>query len=208
MLTAIAPGPVPEHRRLMTTSPVPIPPPPLPPPPPAPPAVTLIELAPGLRAWARAAQVALVSSIVFAAGAIGARLACGDLLGRTTGDTGTVRLRDLQVSDDQILVVTAVGIGVLVLTGIVFLVWWIKAYGTAAGSRGDLRYGRGRAIGGWFVPFAGWVVPKRVADDLWTAACEPDRPCDAGTVRSGAVLGWWIALAGGRGHLPLGRVRT
>ena len=42
-----APGPVPEHRRLMTTSPVPIPPPP---PPPPPPALTLIELAPGLRA--------------------------------------------------------------------------------------------------------------------------------------------------------------
>jgi hypothetical protein len=75
----------------------------------------------------------------------------------------------------------------------VWLVWWAKAHRAASDARRDLRYGRGWAIGGWFVPFANLVVPKRVADDLYTAACESERPRDAGVARSGLVVGWWTA---------------
>jgi hypothetical protein len=210
MLTTIAPGFVPEHRRVMTTSPLPIPPappsPPFSPPPPAPP----LRLPRALRAWARATQIALVACMIVLGVVVGLLLAQRGLLTRLRDDAAATRFSDVLESDDQVRVMNGIWAGLFVVTGIIWLVWWAKAHRAASDGRGDLRYGRGWAIGGWFVPFANLVVPKRVADDLWTASREPRRPRDAGVARSRSVLAWWATYiaAGVLSFTVTGRART
>src|SRR5215218_2247537 len=185
MPTAIAPGRVPEHRRLMTTSPVPIPSPhPLP--------VASWRLPTGFRGWARLVQAALVVDMLASAVTAGVLFAQRSQLGRFRAGTPIARFTDLAEGERQATVAGGFTLLLVLLTGILWLVWWAKAHRAASERRGDLRYGRGWAIGGWFVPFASFVVPKRVADDLWTAAHEPHHPRDD-VIRSGWVLGWWAA---------------
>lgn len=129
--------------------------------------------------------------MVGAAVVVGLLLAQRGLLTRLRDRPAAARFSDVVDSDDQVTLVNRIWTGLFVVTAIVWLVWWAKAHRAATDGRGDLRYGRGWAIGGWFVPFANLVVPKRVADDLWTAAREPRRPRDAGVVRSGPVVAWW-----------------
>jgi hypothetical protein len=96
------------------------------------------------------------------------------------------------------------------------MVWWVCAY-RAAADRRALRYGKAWAFGGWFVPFANLVVPKRVADDLWTASRAPEWPRDAEARSSWDILAWWGAwLLGGvlgflavrSNHTTTGRLLT
>lgn len=58
------------------------------------------------------------------------------------------------------------GIGMLV-TGVVFLVWFFQAY-RAAASRGatGTRWSTGWAVGGWLIPFANFVIPKLVMNEV------------------------------------------
>ena len=202
MLTAIAPGLVPEHRRCMTTSPVPIAAPPPPPPPPPPTSSTPLPRA--LRASAGVAQGVLALFALVAPVAIGVNLAQRDLLTRIQDAPGSVRLSDLQLSDDRVSALNVVWWVFIGLSVVTWMVWWVSAY-RAAADRRALRYGKGWAFGGWFVPFANLVVPKRVADDLWTASREPDWPRDAEARSSWDILAWWGAwlLCGVLGFLAV-----
>ena len=172
MLTAIAPGLVPEHRRCMTTSPVPIAAPP--PPPrrrlPRLPRRFPVPCTVGARGQGVLALFALVAPV-----ALGVNLAQRDLLTRIQDAPGSVRLSDLQLSDNTCSALNVVWWVFIGLSVVTWMIWWVCAY-RAAADRRALRYGKGWAFGGWFVPFANLVVPKRVADDLWTASREPDWP--------------------------------
>ena len=130
--------------------------------------------------------------MVWAAVSTGFLFAQSALFEHFGGSTLVASVPDLVDEQHDAALVGGTRFLLLVVTGVIWLVWWAKAH-AAASVRRDVRAGRGWAIGSWFVPFANLVVPKRVADDLWTAACEPERPRDAGVVRSGLVLGWWIA---------------
>jgi hypothetical protein len=74
---------------------------------------------------------------------------------------------------------------VLVITGVLaggLFIWWFhRAYKNLAslGATG-LRYGAGWAIGGWFIPLANLVLPKRIANDLWRAS-DPALPAKSGS---------------------------
>src|SRR5690349_6397016 len=147
----------------------------------------------GMQGWARATQVVLsLWLLLFAVGA-GISLVQRDLLTHLRDDPASVSLGDLTTSDHQVDVLNWTAVGLLVLTAVVWLVWWTTAYRAAQQTRGNLRYGRGWAIGGWFVPFANLAVPKRVADDLWTASLEPEWPRDEEARSSWLILGWWSA---------------
>ena len=56
---------------------------------------------------------------------------------------------------------------VVLASGVVFLVWFYRAY-QAADSRGPLRtrWSSGWTIGGWFIPFANLAIPKLVMNEV------------------------------------------
>jgi hypothetical protein len=138
------------------------------------------------------AQGALGLWAVFAPVALGVNLAQRSLLRRIADAPGSVRLSDLVLSDDRVDTLNHVAWGLFALSAAAWMFWWICAY-RAAADRRALRYGKVWAFGGWFVPFAGLVVPKRVADDLWTASREPDWPRDHEARSSWTILSWWGA---------------
>jgi hypothetical protein len=61
------------------------------------------------------------------------------------------------------------GIGLIgyAITGVLFVVWFFKAY-RAATSRGATRrtWASGWTIGGWFIPLANFVIPKLVMNEV------------------------------------------
>ena len=87
-----------------------------------------------------------------------------------------VSLSALQSNDSrQTAVAWATGI-VYLLTVVVFLRWFSKAYKNLVplGAVG-LRYRPGWAIAAWFVPFLWLWRPKQIANDIWRAS-DPDNP--------------------------------
>src|SRR6476620_9930065 len=171
----------------MTTSPVPTSTPPPPPPP-----VSTTPLPRGLRVSARVAQGVLALYALMTPVALGVNLAQRDLLTRLDDAPGSVRLSDLTLSDERVSTLNVVWWVLLGVSVVAWMVWWVCAY-RAAADRRALRYGKAWAFGGWFVPFANFVVPKRVADDLWTASREPDWARDAEARSSWHILAWWGA---------------
>ncbi|MFH8614221.1 DUF4328 domain-containing protein [Streptomyces sp. NPDC017979] len=56
-------------------------------------------------------------------------------------------------------------------TAVVFVIWFFKARANADAFAPDIpRMQRGWAIGGWFIPFANLVIPRKVAGDIWAAS--------------------------------------
>jgi serine/threonine-protein kinase len=84
---------------------------------------------------------------------------------------------------------------VLLVTAVLFLLWFRRAYRNLAalGARG-LRFAGGWAIGAWFVPILSLVRPKQLLNDIWRAS-DPDLPVDNdGSWRRKpvpSVLTWW-----------------
>jgi len=77
---------------------------------------------------------------------------------------------------DSLLTLASLTIAVLVV------VWWYQAYlAIQRLEPSGLRWSPGWAIGGWFIPFANLVIPKRVLDEV-------DRV--SGTAEDGSVDGW------------------
>jgi len=166
--------------------------------------VSTTPLPRGLRVSARVAQGVLALYALMTPVALGVNLAQRDLLTRLDDAPGSVRLSDLTLSDDRVSTLNVVWWVLLGLSVVAWMVWWVRAY-RAASDRRALRYAKGWAIGGWFVPFANLVVPKRVADDLWTASRAPEWPRDAEARSSWDILAWWGAwlLSGLLGFLVI-----
>jgi Protein kinase domain/Domain of unknown function (DUF4328) len=84
---------------------------------------------------------------------------------------------------------------VLLVTAVLFLLWFRRAYRNleALGARG-LRFAGGWAIGAWFVPILSLVRPKQLLNDIWRAS-DPDLPVDNdgswGRKPVPSVLTWW-----------------
>ena len=84
---------------------------------------------------------------------------------------------------------------VLLATMPVFIVWFHRLYTNlpALGAR-QLRFGRGWAIGAWFVPILNLWRPKQIANDIWRAS-DPDRAVTGDQWRGRPVAGlvhlWW-----------------
>jgi hypothetical protein len=80
----------------------------------------------------------------------------------------------------------AVGGAAMILTAIVFLVFFHRAYSNLALlAPAERRYTPGWAVGSWFIPILWLFRPKQIANDIW-------RGSDGSSVPS--VFNWWWAL--------------
>lgn len=107
---------------------------------------------------------------------------------------------DLDQPFASIAPVTALGGLILGGLGVLSFVFWFgSAYGALARSGITvLRFGQWCAYGCWFVPLAGFVVPKLMVDDLWRAS-GPNRsapgPGGAGPPIPRWLHLWWVVAA-------------
>jgi hypothetical protein len=73
------------------------------------------------------------------------------------------------VTDAETTAYGFLGIGFIgyAATGVLFIIWFFQAY-RAAASRGVTRqtWASGWTIGGWFIPFANFVIPKLVMNEV------------------------------------------
>jgi Domain of unknown function (DUF4328) len=117
-----------------------------------------------------------------------ADIARGDLVTSSEADSNDIR---------QAIVAGVQGI-VFVLTCIAFLFWFSRAYrNLEALGAAPLRFGKGWAVGSWFVPILNIWRPKQIANDIWRAS-DPEAARDQeSTWRGGSVpglyLAWWLA---------------
>ncbi|WP_153457163.1 DUF4328 domain-containing protein, partial [Streptomyces smaragdinus] len=87
----------------------------------------------------------------------------------------------------------------LIATGVVFVIWFHRAHRNAASFRsGPLRMGSGWTIGAWFIPFANFVIPKKIANDIWQCSTPPTLDGNFQLSRRGLLNAWWIVFVADR----------
>ncbi|MFJ2215793.1 DUF4328 domain-containing protein [Streptomyces sp. NPDC087864] len=85
-------------------------------------------------------------------------------------------------------------VAAVVATAVVFLVWFHRVRRNAdVFDPSAHRMSAGWAIGGWFVPFANFLLPRRVAGDIWAASTLPGPDGGAPRVSYALVNAWWTA---------------
>ncbi len=174
--------------------------PPVPPPPPwlpAPPANQYVRgtfrSLRGLSTALLVLFIVLAAMYALLAAFIGGRIA---LVGRIiNGERVTVA----EVTDADDAVAGGAIFVILVATAvfILFVIWLWRAYSNLESlGVGPRRYGRGWAIGAWFVPVANLFIPKQVVNDSWRAADEraPGNPRWAKLPISGVFTAWWLTF--------------
>jgi hypothetical protein len=124
---------------------------------------------------------------------LGARIA---VVGRIL-DGDVVTIAEVNDADDGVsggaVFVAMAAIALLV----VLIVWLWRAYSNVeAFGVGPRRYGRGWAIGAWFVPIANLFIPKQILNDSWRAADEqaPNNPRWAKLPVAGVITAWWVTF--------------
>ena len=144
------------------------------------------------------AQVALALALLVDLVAIGSDLLEWRLLGRLEAGE-LVPDSELLANDDRQAAMGLLQLGVFVVAAVFFLRWFHRAYSNLEplGVR-NLRFGKGWAVGAWFVPILNIWRPKQIANDLWRAS-DPDAPAEQGETWHGggvpALLAfWWAAF--------------
>ena len=87
--------------------------------------------------------------------------------------------------------------GVSALLGpIGFLIWWWRAYSNLPAITGqELRFGRGWAIGAWFVPILNLWRPKQIGNDIWRGGDRSARGNrDWTSLPVNQLVHWWCEL--------------
>ena len=141
-------------------------------------------------------QWIFASWVVFAGVGIVFRVIERLLLNRAARNVFSVSRADVLASDHRIDTFTVVQIAALVVTAVVFIIWFHRAYQQVRALGGEMRYSDGWAIGSWFIPIAGLWIPKKLANDIWWGSSPPE---ERAWPRHPALLtAWWLAwiLAG------------
>jgi hypothetical protein len=115
-----------------------------------------------------------------------------ELLGRIA-TRGSFTLSEAETSDLRQMIVGFLQLGMLIATGIPFIIWLHRAYSNLRTLGIDgLRFRRWWAIGGWFIPIFALFRPKQVVNDVWRGS-DPERP-DRGqpSWEVGPVPWWWM----------------
>ena len=95
---------------------------------------------------------------------------------------------DLRAADDAVVSLLTVNFLVTVATGVLFMIWQYRLAQNAELLRRDrLSFGPGWAIGGWFIPFANFVLPYLQLRQS-ARASDPDLP-PGESFRNGRVPG-------------------
>jgi hypothetical protein len=114
------------------------------------------------------------------------------LLGKLQTDPNTVGPSDLLNADKASRAATGWFIIFSLATAVVFVCWfWAARANAEACTPNHGTLGVGWAIGGWFVPAAGLVLPCLVARDIHRGTMAGRRD---GPASGGAVTGWWWGL--------------
>jgi hypothetical protein len=115
-----------------------------------------------------------------------------DLLGRIESG-GAFSLNEASASDDRQAVMGVIQVALILVTAIVFIRWFRRAYKNVDALGGERRFGTGWAIGAWFVPILNLWRPKQIANDLWRTS-DPDHPTEtrADAPVSSVLSVWWI----------------
>ncbi|WP_197287668.1 protein kinase domain-containing protein [Streptomyces apocyni] len=88
----------------------------------------------------------------------------------------------------------------LIAIYVVMLMWFWRVRGNAeVFAPGEQRYSPGMAIGGWFIPVGSWIIPGKIAFDIWYASLrdrDRGRTTDRGWVTTRRfpgrhLLSWW-----------------
>lgn len=105
---------------------------------------------------------------------------------------------ELGRSDARLAVVAVAQFVLFLVASAFFIRWFHRAYGNleALGVQ-SLRYGKGWAIGAWFIPILNLFRPKRIADDIWRASDPRRDPADGAGWRDTkvpALFAWWWGI--------------
>jgi hypothetical protein len=91
-------------------------------------------------------------------------------------------------------------------SGILFAVWFYRAYQNLPALRTSGRYATGWAIGAWLVPILNLFRPKQIADDIWRSS-DPTLPENPGNLwlagKVAPLLHWWWGVWIGGSFAPL-----
>jgi hypothetical protein len=128
---------------------------------------------------------------VFAVVGIAFRAIERSLLSRAAANRFSVSRAEALASDHRVDTFAYAAIAALVVTGIVFIVWFHRAYRNTRARGGEMRYSDGWAIGAWFIPISWLWIPKKLANDIWWGT---ERPVyRAWRERSALLTSWWLA---------------
>jgi len=164
-------------------------PPPPPPPPagtgtPAPPMAPPLAEPKPIAELGKAAQIAVGVTSLLSAGFAYVLWDRSNVL-RDFRDGVNVSFDDLSSADDQVSLLSGLWLLALLVTGIIFIMWFHRAY-TNLANRGSNKHSTGWAIGAWFVPFLNFWRPGKMAQELI------DDGEGEGTAPTGILWGWWI----------------
>lgn len=162
-------------------------------PPPPPPRRIVPGAVASLRVPAIVAEILLAGWVALAGLAVVFSLMQRSLLHRVIDDPTQVRYSELVADRERVDALNAVFLGMLVVTGIAFIVWFRRAYRNLDALDSPRRHGIGWATGAWFVPIVNLFMPKRIADDIWSAneVTTPGAPAQSMPRPKAALIYWW-----------------
>jgi Domain of unknown function (DUF4328) len=128
---------------------------------------------------------------VFAVVGIAFRAIERSLLSRAADNRFSVSRAEALASDHRVDTFAYVAIAVVVVTAIVFIVWFHRAYRKTRALGGEMRYSDGWAIGAWFIPIGWFWIPKKLANDIWWGTERPEYR--TWRARSAVLTAWWLA---------------
>ncbi|MFJ8231592.1 DUF4328 domain-containing protein [Streptomyces sp. NPDC094448] len=124
--------------------------------------------------------------------AIGASLGMQELADDFRSSPFSVTQAEADDADDMMMIATLLKGLALLVTGVLFIIWFAVARGNAAVfAPDDTKWGRGWAVGGWFIPFAGLVIPRLVAGAVWNGS-RRSLPEGGAAQRPTILTVWWI----------------
>ena len=104
------------------------------------------------------------------------------LMHRVLDNPLSVSYADLTASDDRLNAVRVILIAGFILTVILFIAWFHRAYRNLEPLGQQQRYSPGWAIGGWFVPIGNWFIVKKEVNDIWRGTSPVGSPTPPGTL--------------------------
>lgn len=85
-----------------------------------------------------------------------------------TGGNALLLQEKADTIDVMVRIVAIVSIIITIVTGILFIRWFRRAYYNLHLLKKHLTYTEGWAAGGWFVPIMGLIIPYRIMKELFT----------------------------------------
>ena len=135
-----------------------------------------------LARWTRIALFACAAFYALSAAALPGNLAQINRAAAYERQMGQQVLLDATPSSDF----AGVGLAAFILTSIVFLVFFHRAYSNLAVlGPGEQRWSTGWSVGYWFIPILNLFRPKQIANDIW-------RGSDGSAIP--AIFNWWWAF--------------